>query len=238
MLKRYAWLLLVIILAGCARNKVEMTPDAKMAKANDLFNRKKYAKAAQLYEEISFEKQSANTAIALMRQADCYFQMNKFTDARLKYIMLTTSFPDYPEIETAYFRIGVSYFEESLAPQYDQTETGQAIEAFRTFVERFPASPKFPEAVDYIRKCQSKLIQKKYYNGYIYYKMKDYSSALMYFDQISELGNQDKYDRLALYYTVKSHLKQKNETIARENWNKLVARYPNSKEARKLQRHF
>jgi len=238
MLRKCAWLLLIIVLAGCARNKTELAPDTKMAKANQLYAQKKYAKAALLYDDISFEKKSANSAIALMRLADCYFNLNKFTDARLKYTMMTTSYPDYQDIETAFYRIGVSYFEESLPAQYDQTETAQSIEAFRIFLEKFPTSQYYADALEYIRRAQNKIIQKKYYNGYIYYKMKDYSSALMYFKEIILLGNQNELDRKSLFYAIKISLFHKNETDANEFWTKLSTKYPNSKETRKLARYF
>ncbi len=238
MLKKIAWLLLIVVLAGCARNKVELSSENKMAKANELFAKKKYARAAELYDEISFEKKSSGSAIALMRVAECYFKINKFTDARLKYTQMTTSYPDYPEIELAFFRIGVCYYEESLPAQYDQTETAQCIEAFRTFADKFPNSQYYLEAVEYIRKAQHKLIEKKYYNGYIYYKMKDYSSALMYFDEIIALGNQDNIDRKALYYAVKISIYHKKMLEANAYWEKLRVKYPNSKEIQKLNRYF
>lgn len=238
MLRKIAWLLLVIILASCARNKVELSPENKMQKANELYARGKFARAAVLYDDITFERKSANSAIALMRLADCYFQINKFSDARLKYTLMTNTYPDHPEIETAFFRIGVCYFEESMPAQYDQTETGQAIEAFRIFADKFPNSALLPEAIEYIRKAQYKLIEKKYHNGYIYYKMKDYSAALMYFNEIIALGNTDKLDRQSLYYATRISIIHKNSEQANNLWGRLKDRYPNSREARKLNRFF
>lgn len=240
MLRRLSWLLLalVLMLSACAKNKVELSLDNKLAKANELFAKKKYAKAALLYDDISFEKKSAGSTVALMRLAECYYNMHKFTDARLKYIQMTASYPDYTNIETAYFRIGVCYFEESLPPQYEQTETIQSIEAFRIFVDKFPSSTMFNDAVDYIRKGQHKLLEKKYYNGFIYYKMKDYSSALMYFKEITDLGNQDELDRKALYYSVKINIAQKNSPAANEAWQKIRSNYPDSKEVKRLKHYF
>lgn len=238
MLKRISWLLLVLLLLGCARNKVELSLENKLAKANELFAKKKYARAAELYDDVSFEKKSSSSAVALMRLAECYYKMHKFTDARLKYTQMTSTYPDYADIETAYFRIGVCFFEESHPPQYDQSETIQSIESFRIFVDRFPNSNLFSEAVDYIRKGQNKLLEKKYYNGYIYYKMKDYSSALMYFEEITDLGNQDELNRKALYYSIKIHIAQKNDAAANNAWQKLRSSYPESKEVKRLARHF
>jgi outer membrane protein assembly factor BamD len=238
MLRKSAWLLLALILTGCAANKTELTPSGKMAKADELFNRRKYARAAELYEDITFEKQSSDAATALMRLAESYFKMNKFTDARLKYTSMTTSYPDYPDIELAWFRIGECYYEESLKAQYDQTETAQCIEAFRVFIDKFPDSRYYLQAIDYIRKAQYKVIQKKYYNGYIYYKMKDYSSALMYFKEVISLSNQDEIDRKSLYYATRISLYHNNRTDAETFWQRLQQRYPESREVRKLSRYF
>jgi outer membrane protein assembly factor BamD len=238
MLKRCAWLLLVILVAACSRNKTELTPDGKMAKADEYFANKKYARAAELYDDVSFERRSAQSALALMRLADSYYNMNKFTDARLKYTQMASTYPDFTDIETAYFRIGVCYFEESLPAQYDQTETGQSIEALRLFVEKFPNSQYFQQAVEYIRKAQYKLIEKKYYNGYIYYKMKDYSSALMYFKEVIDLGNTDKLDRMSLYYASRISLFHENRVEATFYYQRLQERYPDSKELKKLNRYF
>ncbi|MFB3845051.1 MAG: outer membrane protein assembly factor BamD [Candidatus Cloacimonadaceae bacterium] len=231
-------LLIVLLLAGCASNKSQLTLDEKMAQADALYAQKKYAKAAELYDDITFEKKSANAPTALMRQADCYYQIHKFSDARLKYTLMTTTYPDFADIELAFFRIGECYYEESRPAQYDQTETAQCIEAFRTFIEKFPNSKYYMDAINYIRKAQYKLLQKKYYNGYIYYRMKDYSSALLYFEDIITLSNQDELDRKSLYYATKISLYHKNQADAESYWQRLTSRYPDSKEARKLKKYF
>ena len=238
MLRKLTWFLLLIILMGCARNKVELSLDNKMAKADNLFAKHKYARAALLYDDISFEKKSASSPVALMRLADCYFEIHKFTDARLKYTQMTTSYPDFPDIQTAYYRIGVCFWEESMPAQYDQAETIQSIEAFRIFIDKFPTSTSFNDALNYIRKAQSKLLEKKFYNGFIYYKMKDYSSALMYFTEITDLGNQDELDRKSLYYSIKIDIAQKNSEAANLNWQKIKDKYPDSKEKKLLAHYF
>jgi outer membrane protein assembly factor BamD len=236
MLKNLAWLLPLIMLTACVQNKIELTPENRMAQADALYAKKKYARAAELYDAISFEKKSAQSAVALMRLADCYYYMNKFTDARLKYTQMTNTYPDFTDIEAAYYRIGECYFEESLPAQYDQTETGQCIESMRAFIDKFPNSTHFLDAVEYIRKAQYKLLEKKFYNGYIYYKMQDYSSALMYFQEIIDLGNTNDLDRKALYYATRISIYHKNQEAVNDYLQKMRERYPASKELKKLQR--
>jgi outer membrane protein assembly factor BamD len=229
---------IIILVAGCAKNKAQMSNENKLALADQLFAAKKYTRAIKLYEEISYERKSAATAKAVIRQAEGYFNINKFTDSRLKYTQFTSMFPDHADVATAYYRIGVCYYEESLGPQYDQSETSLCIEALRLFIEKFPSDKRYSEALDYIRKAQYKLIEKKYYNGYIYYKMHDYSAALMYFQEVVELGNQDKIDKKSLYYTTLLLIKQGNMTVAESTFNSMKAKYPGAKETKRLSKYF
>nr|MDK2850459.1 outer membrane protein assembly factor BamD [Candidatus Cloacimonadota bacterium] len=239
-MRKYFSILLLILLAfaACSQNKTELSTDEKLARADEYYAKGKYAKAASLYDEISFERRSAATAYATLRMADSYFAMNKFTDARLKYQQFLDTFPDHQSASDAYYRIGVCFFEESLPPAYDQSETIASIDAFREFIERFPNDNRYDSAIDYIRRAQYKLIEKKYLNGYTYYKMKDYSAALMYFEEVIALGNTDTLDKKSLYYSALLHLAQDNEEAANAAYQKILLKYPDSKEAKKLHSRF
>ncbi len=231
-------MILILLLTACAQNQTTLTTEEKLAKADELYELGKYARAAVLYGEVYFERQSASSARALLRQADCLFKTNKFADARLLYQEFSDSFPTHPDVSTAVYRYAVCLYEESLNPQYDQTETLQAIDAFRRFLDKYPNSERYADAIGYIQKAQYKLIEKKYMTGYIYYKMKDYSSALMYFKEVTDLGNTDRLDREALYYSALLLYKQKLTDRARTEYGRLVAKYPGSKEAVKLAKYF
>jgi len=239
-MKRYLSILMLILLAlgACSKNRTDLTTPQKLALADELYAEGKYSKAAELYDEISFERKSASTAYATLRLADSYYAVNKFVEARLKYQQFIDGFPDHENVADAYFRIGQCLFEESLNPQYDQAETVSAMDAFRGFIDRFPSDSRYAQAVEYIRRAQYKLIEKKYQNGYIYYKMKDYSAALMYFEEVIALGNTNDLDKKSLYYSALLHLHQENQEAAAEAYERLISRYPDSKEATRLARRF
>lgn len=238
-MKKYLLILTAILILGaCARTSVVLTTEEKLAKADELFARGKYARAAELYGDVYFERQSASSARALMRQADSYFKINKFSEARFSYQEFAESFPTHPEVSTAVFRYAVCLYEESNGPQYDQTESMQAIDAFRRFMDKYPNSVLYDDALGYIKKGQYKLIEKKFLTGYIYYKMKDCSSALLYFKEVTDLGNSDRLDREALYYSAKLLRKQKLTDEAKEQFTKLASKYPGSKEVKKLDKYF
>lgn len=211
-----------------------MPVEKKMEIANDLFEKEKYHKAIPYFSEVVFERNSIYTPTAQMKLADCYFYQNKFTEARFEYGELIRLFADYKNIGRAYFQLGICYYNESLSPHYTQDETYRAIAAFETFIEKFPFDSLKKDAIDYIQKCRYKLLMKKYYNGYAYYKLFDYSAALMYFDEIIELGNNNEPDRMSLYYAFKIYLEREDIENAKLTGQKLISRYPQTEEAEKI----
>lgn len=215
-----------------------MSPEEKLQIADSLFSAGKYSRAAVLYDEISFERRTASSAHAMIRLAESYMSVNRWADARLRLEQFIRTFPENARIPDAYYFTGLTYFEESLPSQYDQALTLACIDAFRTFIRRYPNDQRYQEALEYIRQAQNKLIEKRYRNGYIYYKMGDYSAALMYFNEVTELGNTNTVDKLSLYYSAKLHLHQGNRELAQESYNRLAEKYPESKEHRKLKRRF
>jgi outer membrane protein assembly factor BamD len=205
-----------------------------MELADEYFAKKKYHKAIPYYTDVAFERNSSYTAEAQMKLADCYFNQNKFAEARFEYEEMIRLFKDAKDINRAYFQVGVCFWEDSLSPHYTQEETREAINAFQTFLEKFPFDERKQEAIDYIQKCQKKLIKKKYYNGYAYYKLSDYPAAFMYFDEIIELGNIGEVDKLSLYYEARMYIVRKDKNNAMRIAESLNERYPDSKEAIKI----
>ncbi|HAN41023.1 MAG TPA: outer membrane protein assembly factor BamD [Candidatus Cloacimonas sp.] len=231
-------LIVMALLMSCAKTAVYQSSEEKLAKADEFYAKKKYARAAELYQDVYFERSTAHTAYALMRQADSYFALNKFAEARVAYEEFINAFPRHEDASTAMFQSALCMLEESLPAQYDQSETIAAINVFRRFIEKYPNDERYQQAIECIRKGQNKLIEKRYRNGYISYMMKDYSAALMYFDEVTDLGNEDEWDRLSLYYSAIICKKQDRREEAINFYQSLIQKYPHSKEAKKLTKKF
>lgn len=229
-------LFVLTILFACSKNTTvpTETPEVKMEKADKLFKARKYARAYPLYQQVVFERNSAIAADAQMKLAESYFKLHKFAEAVVEYEQLIKLFPDYQGINLAYYQIGVCYMELSPNPQYTQEDTQKAIEAFQVFIDKFPNDPLRSKALDSLQKAQYKLLEKEYYNGYIYYKMADYSAALMYFNGIIDLANKDRLERMSLYYSAKIYIFRKNWLQAKQTFETLNRDFPDSKETRKI----
>lgn len=229
-------IIVTLTLFGCSENKLtrQMPIERKMEIGNEYMELGKYHKAIPYFTDVVFERNSKHTAEAQMKLGDCYFYQNKFLEARFEYEELIRLFHDYKDINMAYFQIGVCRYNESLPAHYTQEETEKAVTAFETFIEKFPFDEMKKDAINYIQKCRYKLLEKRYYNGYAYYKMFDYSAALMYFDEIAELGNVDELDKMSLYYSAKIYITRKDKENAVSTAGRLTERYPGSKEAEKI----
>ena len=239
MKKTLILLTIAIIFAGCANvnpNDRDVPVSKKMQIAENYFAKKKYRKAAEFYETIVFEKSAGFTAKAQMRLADCFFEQDDWLEARIEYDEMIRLFPDYPEIDKAYYNIGLCFFKESLKPQYTQEETIQSAEAFEQFIDKFPGNEKQDKAIEYIRKCHKKLIHKNYYNGYIYFKLQDYSSAEMYFKEVIESKLHDEYENKAYFYLAKIYKFWEEEYKLNLIMKDLQKYFPESKELKKLQK--
>ncbi len=234
-------LILLIITAlflGCSQNKLErgLSVEKKMQIADDYFAKEKYRKAILYYEDITYERNSPLVAEAQMKLAECYFIQEKFLEARLEFQEVIRLYKNYEHINEAYFKKGICFFENSLDPQYTQEETELAIDAFNEFIQKFPFDDRVSEAYEYLEKANYKLLTKKYFNGYAYYKMYDYSAALFYFDQIVDLNLKDDLDLKSLYYSAKIYIYREDKLNADIIFSKMLRRYPQDELTKKIKK--
>ncbi len=230
----------ILTVVGCSNTKLyeSWSAEKKMNRANKFYEKGKFSKAAELYELVVFERNLSETAFAQMRLANCYFNDKKYLEARIEYQELIKLFPDYDEIATAQYRIGLCYMYDSLDPHYTQEETVLAIEAFETFLERFPSDTRRTEVFEYLKEMNYKLLTARYYRGYIYYRMQDFSSALLYLNEIIELGNHDELEENSLYYKSKIYLYRKDAQAVLRSLERMKGYFPDSKKTRKIEKEY
>lgn len=237
MLKKLLYLAFItLVLSSCSQNKIakNQSVEQKMQIANDYFNNGKYRKAIAYYEDITYERNSPLVSEAQMKLAESYFNQAKYLEARLEFQEIIRLYRNYDRINEAYYKIGICYFESSLNADYTQEETELSIDAFNTFLQKFPFDDYRSSAYEYLEKCNYKLLKKKYHNGYAYYKMSDYSAALYYFDEIIETNLKDEIDLNSLYFSAKIYLFRKDNLNAEIVYSKMQRKYPNDKKTIKI----
>ena len=198
----------VVLLASCGKyNKVfnKGTSDERYIMASELYKEGSYQKANRLFELVlpSYENKPQKEVV-VYRLADGNFKIRDYTTAIYYYEKFIRNFPKSTELETAQFQIAESYYH--LSPKYsiDQTDTKKAIKAFQDFIDNNPDSDKIADANKRINELNYKLETKAFEIAKQYYKIGNYPSAIVAFDNviIDYLGT--SYKEQAMFYKFKS----------------------------------
>lgn len=217
-----------LTLLACSSVKYEEMPVAERMKiAEEYYKNESYKSAAEIYKTVVFERQSSLTPKAQFALAECYFMLEEWEDARFEYNEMIRLFPDYSTIGESYYKLGICYQNESLGPNYTQDETYRAIDAFEIYLDKFRNAQNRSDAIKRIKDLRYKLLEKKFINGLTYYRIDDYSSALMYFNEIIELGNEDELELKSVYWSFRIHMYRKDFDKALVSLNKLEKTFTN-----------
>ncbi|MCB2198266.1 outer membrane protein assembly factor BamD [bacterium] len=225
-LMKRAVLILVLVaalaaLAGCSRGRryEDVPMDAAWAKIMDKFNDGKYLDAADRLE--IFLINHAGSSLSDSAQfilGECHFEMKEYIIAASEYQQLFVQYPQSTLAPEAEFKMAVSF--RKLSPKYslDQEFTQKAIDTFQLFIEDFPNSPLVGEATESIQELREKLAHKEFFNGLLYLKMDEYSSARIYFDLVLNNYYDTSYAPKAQYNVGVSYQDQKE-------WQEAMAAY-------------
>lgn len=207
--------------------------------ANKLYKEGTYDKAIRLYElAMPAYATKREAEVINFRLADASFYEEDYTTAVYYYEKFIKRYPKSTEIENGQYRIAESYYQ--LSPKYsvDQVDTKQAIEAFQNFIDRNPKSKRIAEANKRVAELNTKLEKKAFEIAKQYYKIGNYKSAIVAFDNVilDFLGT--SYKEEAMFYKFKSAYKlgvnsivTKKETRINEAvkvFNRYKKTYPTS----------
>jgi outer membrane protein assembly factor BamD len=93
-------------------------------------------------------------------------------------------------VDNASYLAALCYLKEAPRIERDQTETAEALSEFNLLLRKYPDTDVRQEVEQAIREARSRLAEKEYANGQLYFKMGDYKSARIYFDLvISDYGD-------------------------------------------------
>jgi outer membrane protein assembly factor BamD len=177
-----------LALTACSskRGLVKLDAEDSFARGKQYFERRKYVDAMEDFREVVYNYAATRLAgEASYYLAECYLLTKDYSAAIDEYTHLLGDYPNSSYAAQAQYKIALSYFKQS--PQYalDQKETSEkARSSIITFFERFPDSPIRGEVDKLLGQVDEKLAHKEFEAGRIYFKMKDYKSAKLYFDYI------------------------------------------------------
>jgi len=226
----------LVFLASCSKSKtgairtVEGSPESLYKQGLALFNKRNYSEALKKFQEITstFPDSPPYTVWAELKVADCHFFSEKYVEAVAAYEEFRKIHPAHEEIPYVQYQMGMSYYEQSVSSDRDQTPTRKALSNFEYLVANYPPSLFTEKAREKIVVCRERLADHELYVGNYYFKRKRYMGAAQRFetflDEFPDGPDQDK----ALFLLGKCYVELGQAENASHALNKIVTEYPNS----------
>lgn len=181
------FLLALLFAAGCAsKGPPELRgADYYFAEGGQDFEKRRYLQAVESYQRIiSNFPGHARVAEAQYYLAEAYFGLEEYVNAAFEYERLVDTYPSSEWRDNAQYKIGDSYFEQSRRAELDQSETYDALNAYRRFIEDNEASSLVADARERIGELRSRLAKKQYLAASLYQRQGHMAAAKMTYEQL------------------------------------------------------
>ncbi|MCF7800429.1 MAG: outer membrane protein assembly factor BamD [Candidatus Marinimicrobia bacterium] len=195
-------LLTLWIFQGCAGSKPQFDVnniEQEYEKGLELMEKKNWLRAEETFTFIVYNDPVGVYADdAQFQLAETHYFREEYLIAIDEYNRLINRMPNSPFVEQASWRKAESYY--LLSPDYrlDQTLTKRALKEMQNFIDLFPQSEHVPRATEHIVEIREKLAHKLYGSGILYLKLREWDSALLYFNEILDLYYDTTYREAAL----------------------------------------
>jgi outer membrane protein assembly factor BamD len=242
------WMILVSIvlsfLFGCGGKgkevkKIEGDPETLYKEGLVRFNKRDYPDALKKFEELkaSFPDSPPYTLWAELKVGDCHFLQKEYVEAIASYEEFKKVHPVHEEIPYVQFQIGMSYYNQMLTLDRDQTSTKKALSSFEYLVANYPPGLFTEKAKEKISACKKRLADNEFYIGNFYYKRGRFEAAASRFEELLQKFPKDPDEDKTLYFLGNSYLELEQWEKAEVAFMKVVTGYPKSvyyKEARTI----
>jgi outer membrane protein assembly factor BamD len=218
------WLLL-----GCGGARKGDIPSASesLHRAIALYDDEDYLKAEEEFSAITLNfPGSIVVDSAEYYLGETHFQLREYILAAASYQRVVEQYPRSPLVPVSQYKIGLCYYNLSPIHALDQEYTKKAIEEFQKFLEDYPGHEYHEEGGRFLFDCREKLAKKEYTSGVLYFKLSEFTSAIIYFDGILDNYYDTKYAPLALYYKGEALKKDDRFEEADEVFRMFLSKYP------------
>lgn len=239
--------ILLLALSACAPTVRNTVPPGTLQPDQYLFDRgvqaldeKKWLTAREFFKQVTETyTQSPVRPDAKLGVGDTYLgegTAEALVMALNEFQEFIAFYPTHPRVDYAQYKLGMAHFRQMRGAGRDQTETKAAVQAFETFVARYPDSSLLPEVQTKLREARDRDSETDFLVGRFYYRINWYPGAI---DRLTTLLKQDPgyTGRDAVYfYLGESLVKVERQTEALPYFERLVTEFEQSEhleEARK-----
>jgi len=225
----------LIIPLGCGGNKqavktIEGDPETFYKQGLILFNKQMYSEALTKFQQLksSFPDSPPFTVWAELKIGECHFLKKEYVEALAAYEEFKKIHPTHEEIMYVQYQIGMSYFNQMLTLDRDQTSMNKALSNFEYLIANYPPSLFAQKAKEKIDVCKKRLADHEFYIGNFYYEDSKFQAAASRFEgllaKFPKVPEEDK----VRFFLGKSYLELGQGDRGREVLTRIINEYPTS----------
>ena len=226
------FILLCLMLAACSGSKAKPQKPAEQyfLKGEQYFEDGDYNKAIESWEQVRDAFYSPELSmLAEMKIAEAYYKSEQYEEAAIAFDDFLKQHPNNDRAPTILYRMGLSYYQQIVVPDRDQTSTHKALKSFEELVKRFPDDPHAQEARNKILRCKTRLAEHEVYVGRFYLRIDQYQQAINRLEGVLKSFPQYYYRDEAYFYLGQAYFKTSQPDNARAVYDKLFKEFPGSK---------
>ena len=220
--------------------------DAKYKLAFDLFEAKKYAKAAEAFEALSMDTRgTAQDDTVQFYWGLSNYRYGDYMTAESNLNQFIATFPLSPFIEEAQFIRLDCLYRSTYRYELDPLPTHRALSEMEIFQRENPKSKYHDQVAVMMDDLNDRLELKAYKAAYLYYHMEDYQAAHYALKNVLKDNADNRYREEILYYTAMSAYKYAYNSVPAkqrerylvfvDDYFNMVSEFPDSKYSKDLE---
>lgn len=225
-----AAMVLTFIFVSCSGTKPQSPPTAegRFRQGIVYFDRGKLDKARHMFESLIFDFPGAGVAdSAQYLVATCYYRQKEYQLAAAEYQRFYSQYPTSPLVDDAELMRSRSYFNGT--PKnigLDQQHMETCVDMILAFKDDHPSSPLLPTADSLLQECWARLSKKDFEAGKLYYRLRAYRAAQLYFQMLIDQFPESPLIPEAIYLIGESYRGLEIHDTAIVWYEKLIYLYP------------
>jgi outer membrane protein assembly factor BamD len=215
---------------SCSRHQqanVAMKPEDRLATADNLFARGDFGEAIPHYERVLAEFPRPEIAeLARFNLARCRMENEEYDLAIMGFQDFSESHPQSDLVDNAMYLTAMCYLKQAKEIGRDQTRTVEALDELNLLLRKYPDSDVKAAVEAGIIEARSRLAEKEYLNGQLYFKVGDHKSALVYYDYVAANYGDTSWAEQALLARARTLERLDRNDEAIETYRRIVEDYP------------
>jgi len=197
--------------------------------AIDAMEKRQYATAAQLFDEVERQHPYSNWAKQAQLMAGyAHYKRQKYDDAIVTLDRFIRLHPGAEDVDYAYYLKAMSFYEQISDVHRDQSMTREAMKTLTDVVKRFPGTSYARDAQLKIDLTRDHLAGKEMTIGRYYQKRDQHLAAINRFQTVVEKYDTTTHVQEALYRLTESYMVLGLTPAAKRNASVLGYNYPGS----------